>query len=244
VTDSPCLLVVEDDVPTRTFLADNLTADGYELLVAGSMRDALRMLEYHHVDLAIVDVGLPDGSGLDLVRAVRAATGAGARLDARLPLLLVSGRSAEIDRVRGFERGADDYVAKPFAYSELRLRVAALLRRTSERRGSGRLRVGELEIDPASREVRLRGAPVALSQKEFALLSALAAEPTRVFTKHELLRDVWGFRAMGATRTLDSHESVTVRESSSLTHHSIHRQGARLLPIGAIRRGLRARGTT
>jgi len=94
-------------VPTRTFLADNLTADGYELLVAGSLRDALRMLEYHHVDLAIVDVGLPDGSGLDLVRAVRAATGAGARLDARLPLLLVSGRSAEIDRVRGFERGAE-----------------------------------------------------------------------------------------------------------------------------------------
>src|SRR3954469_2180053 len=190
MTDSPCLLVVEDDEPTRTFLADNFTADGYELLVAGSVRDALRKLEYHQVDLAIVDVGLPDGSGLDLVRAVRAATGAGARLDARLPLVLVSGRCAEIDRVRAFERGADDFVAKPFAYSELRLRVAALLRRTRERRGSGRLRVGELEIDPASREVRLRGVPVALSQKEFALLSALAAEPTRVFTKHELLRDV------------------------------------------------------
>jgi len=167
MTDSPCLLVVEDDEPTRTFLADNFTADGYELLVAGSVRDALRKLEYHQVDLAIVDVGLPDGSGLDLVRAVRAATGAGARLDARLPLVLVSGRCAEIDRVRAFERGADDFVAKPFAYSELRLRVAALLRRTRERRGSGRLRVGELEIDPASREVRLRSVPVALSQKEF-----------------------------------------------------------------------------
>jgi DNA-binding response OmpR family regulator len=150
----------------------------------------VRKLEYHHVDLAIVDVGLPDGSGLDLVRAVRAATGAGARLDARLPIVLVSGRSAEIDRVRGFERGADDFVAKPFAYSELRLRVAALLRRTRERRAAGRLRVGELAIDPASREVRLRGVPVTLSQKEFALLSALAAEPTRVFTKQELLRDV------------------------------------------------------
>ena len=207
MTDSPCLLVVEDDVPTRTFLADNLTADGYELLVAGSMRDALRMLEYHHVDLAIVDVGLPDGSGLDLVRAVRAATGAGARVDARLPLLLVSGRSAEIDRVRGFERGADDYVAKPFAYSELRLRVAALLRRTSERRGSGRLRVGELEIDPASREVRLRGAPVALSQKEFALLVKLASDPDRVFTREHLLRDVWGYPSYSATRTVESHAS-------------------------------------
>jgi DNA-binding response OmpR family regulator len=173
VTQAPCILVVEDDEPTRTFLADNLTADGYELLVAGSVRDALRQLEYHRVDLAVVDVGLPDGSGLDLVRAVRAATGAGSRLDARLPIVVLSGRASEIDRVRGFERGADDFVAKPFGYGELRLRVAAVLRRARERRGGGRLRVGELAIDPASREVRLRGVPVALSQKEFALLIAL-----------------------------------------------------------------------
>ena len=185
MTDSPCILVVEDDAPTRTFLADNLTADGYELLVAGSVRDALRQLEYHHVDLAVVDVGLPDGSGLDVVVAVRAATGAGARLDARLPVVLLSGRAADIDRVRGFERGADDFVAKPFSYAEFRLRIAAVLRRARERRAGGRLRVGDLSIDPASREVLLRGAPVALSQKEFALLSALASEPTRVFTKVE-----------------------------------------------------------
>jgi DNA-binding response OmpR family regulator len=205
MTDSACILVVEDDAPTRTFLADNLTADGYELLVAGSVRDALRQLEYHHVDLAVVDVGLPDGSGLDVVAAVRAATGAGARLDARLPIVLLSGRAGDIDRVRGFERGADDFVPKPFSYAEFRLRIAAVLRRARERRSGGRLRVGELSIDPASREVVLRGETVALSQKEFALLSALAAEPTRVFTKAELLRDVWGFRAMGSTRTLDSH---------------------------------------
>ena len=213
MTDSPCLLVVEDDAPTRTFLADNLTADGYELLVADSVRDALRQLEYHHVDLAVVDVGLSDGSGLDVVAAVRAATGAGARLDARLPIVLLSGRAADIDRVRGFERGADDFVPKPFSYAEFRLRIAAVLRRSRERRAGGRLRVGDLAIDPASREVLLRGETVALSQKEFALLSALAAEPTRVFTKAELLRDVWGFRAMGSTRTLDSHASRKVRES-------------------------------
>src|SRR5688572_6859092 len=181
MTDSSCLQVVEDDEPTRRFLADNLTADGYELLVAGGVRDALRQLDHHRVDLAIVDVGLPDGSGLELVRQIRAASGAGARVDARLPLVLLSGRAAEIDRVRGFERGADDYVVKPFAYGELRLRVAAVLRRTRERRGGGRLRVGALAIDPASREVRLHGALVVLSQKEFALLTALAAEPTRVF---------------------------------------------------------------
>ena len=205
MTERTAILVVEDDVPTRTFLADNLTADGYYMLVAGTLRDALRTLEYHRLDLAIVDLGLPDGSGLELLRKVREAGGAAGRLDARLPLLVLSGRAGETDRVRGFERGCDDFLVKPFSYGELRLRLAALLRRTGERPAQGRLRVGELELDPVSREVSLRGARVALSQKEFALLQRLAAEPTRVFTKAELLRDVWGFLAPGATRTLDSH---------------------------------------
>ena len=136
---------------------------------------------------------------------MREAGGPGSRIDPRLPLVVVSGRAGETDRVRGFERGADDFVAKPFAYGELRLRVAALLRRSRERRADGRLRVGELLLDPLAREVRVRGVRVALSQKEFALLRTLASEPTRVWTKAELLRDVWGFRALGATRTLDSH---------------------------------------
>jgi DNA-binding response OmpR family regulator len=205
MTEPTSILIVEDDAVTRTFLADNLTADGYDLLVAANLRDAMRTLEYHHVDLAVVDLGLPDGSGLELLRKVREAGGSGARVDARMPLLVLSGRAGETDRVRGLERGADDFVCKPFSYVELRLRIAALLRRTRERPSEGRLRVGELELDPVAREVRLRGARVALSQKEFALLRRLAAEPTRVFTKAELLRDVWGFRALGATRTLDSH---------------------------------------
>ena len=203
--DPAAILVVEDDVATRTFLADNLTADGYDVLVAGTLRDALRILEHRRVDLAVIDLGLPDGSGLELLRRVRDAGHSGARIDARLPLVVLSGRAGEIDRVRAFERGADDFVGKPFAYGELRLRVAALLRRARERRVDGRVRVGELELDPVSRDVRVRGARVVLSQKEFALLRQLAAEPTRVWTKHELLRDVWGFRAYGATRTLDSH---------------------------------------
>jgi DNA-binding response OmpR family regulator len=205
MNERPAILIVEDDVATGTFLADNLTADGYDLRVARTLGEALRALERDHVDLAVVDVGLPDGSGLELVRRVREAGGPGSRLDARLPLLVVSGRAGETDRVRGFERGADDFVSKPFAYGELRLRVAALLRRARERRVEGRVRVGELEIDPVSRDVRVRGARVALSQKEFALLRQLAGEPTRVWTKAELLRDVWGYRAYGATRTLDSH---------------------------------------
>jgi DNA-binding response OmpR family regulator len=205
MADAATLLLVEDDPVVRTFVADNLTADGYEMLVADNVRDALRLLEYKRPDLAIVDVLLPDGSGLDLIRRVREADGVASRLDPTLPLLVLSGRAGELDRVRGFQRGCDDFVAKPFSYGELRLRVEALLRRTRERRGRGRLRVGELEVDPAAREVRLRDRRIELSQKEFALLLALAAEPTRVFTKEQLLRDVWGFRSMGATRTLDSH---------------------------------------
>jgi len=203
--DNPTILLVEDDPVVRTFLADNLTADGYELLVADCVRDGLRLLEYKRPDLAIVDLGLPDASGLELIARVRAADGVASRLDPSLPLVILSGRAGELDRVRGFERGADDFVTKPFSYGELRLRLAAVLRRTRERRHRGRLRVGALELDPAAREVRLRDERVELSAKEFALALALAREPTRVFTKEELLRDVWGFRSMGQTRTLDSH---------------------------------------
>jgi DNA-binding response OmpR family regulator len=204
-SDSPALLLVEDDPVLATFLADNLTADGFELVVAGSVRDGLRELEYRRPDLAIVDLGLPDGSGLELLTQVRDADRVASRLDRNLPLLVLTARDSELDRVRGFERGADDFVTKPFSYTELRLRITAMLRRTREQRGHGRLRVGDLEVDPVAREVRLRGRRIELSQKEFALLRALAAEPTRVLTKEELLRDVWGFRSLGTTRTLDSH---------------------------------------
>ena len=205
MTDSTTLLLVEDDAGLRTFLADNFTADGYDVLVADTVRDAVRLLEYKQPDLALVDVGLPDGSGLDLIARVRAADGVASRLDPGLPLVVLTGRAGELDRVRGFEKGADDFVAKPVSYPELRGRVAAILRRMQPRVRLGRLRVGDLEVDPASREVRLRGRRVELSQKEFALLRTLAASPCRVFTKEELLRDVWGFRSLGATRTLDSH---------------------------------------
>jgi DNA-binding response OmpR family regulator len=203
--DPPRILLVEDDPALSSFLLDNLHADGFAPLLAPTMADGLRLLEFKHPDLVLVDLGLPDGSGLDLIAQVRAADGIATRLDPATPLVVLTGRADEIDRLRGFEKGADDYVVKPFSYAELRLRLLAVLRRTRLRRRGGRLRVGELEIDPASRDVWLRGELVALSGKEFALLRALAAEPTRVFTKQELLRDVWGFRSLGTTRTLDSH---------------------------------------
>jgi DNA-binding response OmpR family regulator len=203
--DHTAILVVEDDSAVRTFLADNLTADGYEIHVAESIREAVRLLEHQTPDIALVDLGLPDGSGLDLLRQVRAADPAASRIDAGLPVVLLTGRTGEVDRIRGFERGADDFVAKPFSYGELRGRIDAVLRRARGRRGGGRLRVGDLDVDPVARQARLRGKELPLSQKEFALLLALAGEPRRVWTKEELLRDVWGFRSMGTTRTLDAH---------------------------------------
>jgi DNA-binding response OmpR family regulator len=204
MSDRPTILVVEDDAATRTFLADNLTADGFDLLVAGTTRHALHLIENRAPDLILVDVGLPDGSGLDLVARIREADGIATRVDPNLPIVVVSGRGAELDRVRGLERGADDYVVKPFSYVELRERIRAVLRRGAGTR-TGRLRVGDLEVDPIRREARLRGRLLTLAGKEFALLRALASDPARVFTKEELLRDVWGYRSLGNSRTLDSH---------------------------------------
>ena len=200
------ILLVEDDAPTRTFLADNLTADGYELLVAECARDGLRLLETKFPDVALVDLGLPDGSGLDIVRRVRASDGVASRIDPAVPLVVLSGRGGELDRLRGFDRGCDDYVCKPFSYPELRARIEALLRRADARRRPGRLRIGELEIDAASRD----GAPARRRRSSCRRRSSRScarwpSDPTRVFTKDELLRTIWGFRTLGSTRTLDSH---------------------------------------
>ena len=205
--DSPAatILVVEDHCATRTFLADNLAADGYDVIEAEGVSEARHLLARAFPDLAIVDLGLADGDGLELLTEVRTADRTAGRLDPDLPLLVLSGRVSELDRLRGFDRGCDDYVLKPFSYHELNARVRALLRRTRHRPTIGRIRVGTLELDPLSRQVWVRGEPVSLSKKEFALLRALAGEPTRVFTRDELLRGVWNFRAMGHTRTLDSH---------------------------------------
>jgi DNA-binding response OmpR family regulator len=120
---------------------------------------------------------------------------------------MVSERGEPIDRLRGFARGCDDYVVRPFLYEELLARMRAVLRRSVGASRRDWLSVGEVEIDRRARTVRVAGEQVVLSAKEYELLVALAADPERVFTKEELLRDVWGFRSLGRTRTLDSHAS-------------------------------------
>ena len=199
------LLVVEDDEATAAFLADNLAADGYKVAVAGGAGEGLRAIEVRSPSLVVLDLLLEDGNGLELLDRVRASDGLATRIDPDLPVIVVSGRTGEADRVRGFARGADDYVVKPFLYGELLARIRALLRRAGARRRRGVVRVGELTLDAATRAVRLAGRPVRLAAKEFTLLQALAEDPTRVFGKHELLRDVWGYQSIGNTRTLDAH---------------------------------------
>jgi DNA-binding response OmpR family regulator len=200
------VVVCEDDDPTRELLCDHLTADRYRALPAPSASDALRLCGYNQPDLMVLDLGLPDAPGIDVLRQIRSAEGAADRFDPELPVIVLSGRNSDADRVRGFESGADDYLTKPFHYPELLARIAAVLRRRAGRR-DGPIRVGALVIDPTTREVRIGEREVELANKEFALLRTLASEPRRVFTKEELLRDVWGFKSMGRTRTLDSHAS-------------------------------------
>jgi DNA-binding response OmpR family regulator len=205
VSDARLVLVVEDDPVTRTFLIDNLMADGFRAVGTSGTGEGLRAIEVRQPALVVLDLGLEDGNGLALLDRVRGADGLASRIDPDLPVIVLSGRAGDADRVRSFARGADDHLNKPFLYAELLARVRAVLRRAEGRRTRGVVRVGELTLDPSTRAVRLAGRRIDLAAKEFALLQALAQQPTRVYGKQELLRDVWGYLSMGNTRTLDAH---------------------------------------
>lgn len=200
------VVVCEDDRATLDLLCDHLAADRFAVLPAPSASDALRLCRYNHPDLLLLDLGLPDASGLDVLREIRDSDGVSSRFDPRLPVIVLTGRGSDADRVRGLDSGADDYLIKPFHYPELRARIGAVLRRGVDRQ-EGPCKVGEIVIDPARREVKVGEQEVQLSNKEFSLLRALAADPQKVFSKEDLLRDVWGYRSLGRTRTLDSHAS-------------------------------------
>ena len=202
MNDDRLVLVVEDDQVTRAFLLENLMADGFRTAGASGLGEGLRAIEVRQPSLVVLDLGLEDGNGLTLLDRVRAADGLASRIDQDLPVIVLSGRAGDADRVRSFARGADDHVCKPFLYAELLARMRAVLRRAEGRRARGVVRVGELTLDPSTRAVRLAGRRIELAAKEFALLQALAEQPTRVYRKQELLRDVWGYLSPGNTRTL------------------------------------------
>jgi DNA-binding response OmpR family regulator len=204
--ETASLVVCEDDIPTLELLCDNLAADRFGVLRAPSASDALRLCRFNHPDLLLLDLSLPDADGLDVLREIREADGIGSRFNPRLPVIVLTGRGSDEDRVRGMETGADDFVVKPFCYPELRARVRAVLRRGTDMR-EGPCRVGDLVVDSARRKVWVGEREVPLSSKELALLRVLAGDPSRVFSKRELLGEVWGYHSPGRTRTLDSHAS-------------------------------------
>jgi DNA-binding response OmpR family regulator len=195
------ILVVEEDATCRAFLADNLAEDGYQVASAETRDQALALLANRRAHLVLADL---NGQTLGLLDAVRGAGGLRDGIDPHVPLVVLSSRTDELARVRALERGADDVIAKPFSYPELRARLGAVLRRCYGRPRQV-LRVGGLTLDRGTRRAWIGECEVELSVKEFELLVVLAAEPERVHTKAELLRAVWGLGSWARTRTLDSH---------------------------------------
>jgi DNA-binding response OmpR family regulator len=188
---SNALLLAEPEPATRGFLERHLRQDGFEVVEALD-GEAVELLELTRPDLVLA----ADSLAADLCR--RAAD---------IPIIVLGRPDSDpVDRVRAFDGGCDDYVARPFYYEELLARIRAVLRRVSPPPRE-RIEMGDLLIDRAARRVTFRGVSVVLAAKEYELLVKLAGEPTRVFTKEQLLREVWGFRSLGRTRTLDSHAS-------------------------------------
>jgi DNA-binding response OmpR family regulator len=192
---SSAVLLAEPEEATRSFLERHLAQDGFEV-VGVQDGEALELIERICPDLVLIG----DPEGLELCRRLR-------ERDPEVPVILLGSQESDpVDRVRAFDRGCDDYLDRPFHYDELVARIRAVLRRVAPPE-SERMVAREIEIDRPTRRVTIGGRRVVLPSKEYELLLKLASDPTRVFTKDELLRDVWGFRSAARTRTLDSHAS-------------------------------------
>lgn len=192
------VLVAEPEPETREYLGRQLRDDGFDVLGAARRSEALELAERARPDVVLL-------AELDLCLRLRRGE-PGRTWDRNVPVILLAPSSDPVERVRALDRGADDVMGRPFAYEELLARIRALLRRSST--GTAEVLVaGDLVVDRRTRRVSVRETMLTLSAKEFELLAWLASEPYRVFTKEELLRQVWGFRALGRTRTLESHAS-------------------------------------
>jgi two-component system KDP operon response regulator KdpE len=178
------ILVVDDEPPIRRFLRTSLTAHGHHVLEAASAREAVRAVTDHRPDLVILDLGLPDGNGLDVVRELRGWTS--------IPILILSVRDQEGDKIAALDAGADDYLTKPFGVGELMARMRVALRRSAGSAESPLIEAGNLSIDLATRSVKLAGREVSLTPIEYDLLTALARNAGKVLTHHQLLNTVWG----------------------------------------------------
>ena len=193
------VLVVDDEPMVREVLARYLAKEGFDVDTAPDGIEALEAVSARAPDLVLLDLMLPRLDGLEVFRRIRESGD-------RTPVIMLTAKGEETDRVVGLELGADDYVVKPFSPREVVARVRAVLRRAGGRPAAeGPLTYGDLEIDPGRREVRLAGEPVKLTRKEFDLLHYLASQPQVTFTRTQLLEDVWDFAWDGDTQTVTVH---------------------------------------
>lgn len=194
------VLIVDDDPDIVRLVSYNLKQAGFEVFTSTTGREALASIEKNAPDLVILDVMLPDVDGLEVCRTVRTH-----ERSRRIPILMLTARGEEIDRVVGFELGADDYVMKPFSPRELVLRVKSILRRIRDDDRSEVMRFGEIEIDPERRQCCVDRIPVSLTMKEFDLLHELMRGRGKVMTREALMDRVWGYHGEATSRTLDTH---------------------------------------
>ena len=202
MAESSTILLVDDEEAVRKVLTFPLERDGYIVVQAADGEEALARFGDQPVDLVVLDIMLPKLDGLEVCKQLRSRSS--------VPIIMLTARDDELDKVVGLELGADDYITKPFSIREFRSRVRALLRRAALPRERSQqdgqvIESGDLRIDPAKRTVDLGGEPVQLTYVEFELLRALAAEPGRVFTREMLLRALWGDSAYREPRTIDVH---------------------------------------
>jgi DNA-binding response OmpR family regulator len=191
------VLVVDDESIVRDVVVRYLRRDGYETREAATGEEARRILESDPPSLVVLDVMLPGIDGLELCRWIRARS--------ELPVILLTARGEEADRIVGLELGADDYVTKPFSPRELAVRVRNVLRRSVPSATADRAEFGDVEVDAAAREVRRAGEPVKLTLKEFDLLWFLVSRPRRVFSRDQLMEHVWGYTSALDTGTVTVH---------------------------------------
>lgn len=219
-------LIVEDDANIRTGLERSLVERGYAVLSSATGLGGLSIIVDEHPDVVLLDLGLPDIDGIDLLRMLRAVSA--------VPVVVVTARDDESEIIRTLDTGADDYIVKPFSTGQLEARLRAVLRRAREDSGMVAVTVGELRIDPATRESTLAGQNLGLSRKEFDLLHSLAIRDGRVVTKRQLLADVWDQPYGGSDKTVDVHLSWLRRklgESAAEPRYirTVHGVGVRLV---------------
>jgi DNA-binding response OmpR family regulator len=215
------ILLVEDEESITTPLAEALERDGFEPTIAHTAADALAQARQRRPDLVLLDLMLPDGSGLDVCRELRASSS--------VPIIILSARGEEADRVVGLELGADDYVVKPFSAREVIARIRAVLRRAAAPAASSDqpVEIGPVRLDPAKRSVALAGEPVDLARKEFDLLALLMQEAGTVVSRERLIDEVWDVNWFGSTKTLDVHISALRKKLAPELIHTVRGVGFR-----------------